>query len=241
MYENNDTPRCQCDPKCMNKPLSGKQPFCEKHAHGKCRRIAPLSGYEPNYDPQKYNATRRTRESHNCFAYAFDHYDIPPENECNEKSCPVPFHQPGRKSGFPKWKHVQGKRCPDLLARLKADVPGVKLAKFSQMCPKGTSKIAFVTDPKEDYHFYRQDSNGLWSHKPGATNVINTDAHGKIIYDPELASRNYSNKGNKINYKHFCSYMCVPRRKHTFKRGGKQQTRRKKTKQRHITLRQKRH
>lgn len=32
-----------------------------------------------------------------------------------------------------------------------------------------------------DYHWYRKDSNGYWSHKPGVTPVVNTDASGNLI------------------------------------------------------------
>jgi len=175
------------------------------------------------------------RESHNCFAYAFDHVEIPPDSECNEDECNTPFHQPGRKSGFPRWSETKGKRCPDLIARLKADIPGLKTIGFTDKCPAGTSKIALGIAPDNcgnemvkrkpcpssrngDYHFWRQDSNGMWSHKPGGTAVTNLDASGRPIYDPALADRNY---GNRLNYKFLCTYLCAPKRqKLTFKRGG---------------------
>ena len=226
--------QCQCDPNCRSQPLPGS-PFCAVHQRS-CPRRSPLTGYEPKYDPAYYNGTRRVRESHNCFAYAFNHVEMPPEAECNEESCVTPFHQPGRKSGYPKWSKSHGKRCPDLLARLKADVPELRTAGFTQRCPAGTSKIALVIAPDKcgnqlerkrpcpeakngDYHFYRQDSNGFWSHKPGATAVTNKDAEGRPIYDPALASRDY---GDRLNYKWFCSYLCAPKRgRLTFKRGGK--------------------
>ena len=58
----------------------------------------------------------------------------------------------------------------------------------------------------------RQDSNGLWSHKPGARNVTNRDASGKRIYDPALADYNYKkNADGYLDYDIFCSYICVPR------------------------------
>lgn len=215
--------QCQCMPSCHGVPLPG-QPFCKKHMHY-CPRKAPLTGNEPLYNPDIYNRTRRIRDSHNCFAYAFNHIEVPPETECNETTCITPFHQPGRKSGFPKWSKVKGKRCPDLMARLYADVPGLTRSTFTRKCPKGSSKIALVVDPQEDYHFYRQDKDGFWSHKPGGTAVKRTDATGRIIYDPALASRNYTRRNNRLNYKEFCGYLCAPRRKHTFKRGGKRCTR----------------
>lgn len=217
-------PRCQCISSCKRIPLPGN-PFCVVHQTS-CPRIAPLSGSEPLYAPEFYNKTRRIRDSHNCFAYAFNHIEVPTGVDCNEQGCFKPFHQPGRKSGFPKWNQVNGKRCPDLLARLYADVPGLKRTTFTRKCPAGMSKIAYVVDPKEDYHFYRQDRDGFWSHKPGATPVKRTDATGRAIYDPELATRNYMDKGGNLNYSKFCGFLCAPRRKTLrFGRGGSRRPR----------------
>lgn len=50
-------------------------------------------------------------------------------------------------------------------------------------CPEGCYKVAFVIDNqyqygdsfKYDYHWYRQNSDGTWSHKPGSTNVTKLD------------------------------------------------------------------
>lgn len=87
----------------------------------------------------------------------------------------------------------------------------MKLTSFTKKCPAHTSKIALVVDADEDYHFFRQDTDGMWSHKPGGTPVTNLDAEGRPIYDPKIASRKYDAKGSKLNYDIFCSYLCVPR------------------------------
>ncbi len=100
-----------------------------------------------------------------------------------------------------------------MLGRLLGDNPTMKMTSFTGKCPAHTSKIAVVVDADEDYHFYRQDTNGYWSHKPGGTPVTNKDADGALIYDPKLANRNYDQKGSKLNYDIFCSYMCIPRDK----------------------------
>ena len=200
----------------------------------KCKRISPLTGREPRYEPNKYNDMNRIRGSHNCFAYAFDYMDIPSEDECTDKKCNINFHQPGIKSGFPKWNKTRGKRCPDLLSRLRGDVHGIQRAEFTERCPPQSSKIALVVSPENDYHFFRQDSNGLWSHKPGALPVTNLDADNRPIYDPALANRHYQSAVNDIDYNQFCTYLCVPKggRPFKFKRGGcgRRQTQRKKGK-----------
>jgi hypothetical protein len=35
-----------------------------------------------------------------------------------------------------------------------------------------------------DYHWYRQDKDGMWSHKPGHSEATNLDGSGNEIYDP---------------------------------------------------------
>jgi hypothetical protein len=99
------------------------------------------------------------------------------------------------------------------------DVPGSTATTFTRQCPKGQRKIAVVADEQEDYHFYRQDADGYWSHKPGATEVIRRDATDRPIYDPQLASRRYPRSG--IDYDQFCSFLCIPATtRHRLKRGG---------------------
>ena len=44
-----------------------------------------------------------------------------------------------------------------------------------------------VSDDEEyirDYHWYRQDRDGTWSHKPGHSYATNKDGSGNVIYDP---------------------------------------------------------
>lgn len=59
--------------------------------------------------------------------------------------------------------------------------------------------VALVIWPQEDFHWYRQDSVGCWSHKPGSTEVRNVDNSGNPIIDPQFCDRG--------PYTDFCSYM----------------------------------
>ena len=222
-------PQCQCSPNCK-KPVLDNSPFCESHQN-KCSRVSPLNGYEPKYEPERWNTKRELRETHNCFAYAMNVHDPKQVKNCLlDKNCNVPFHQPGSASGHPGFRTRKLKTCPDMVARLLGDNPSMKMTTFTAKCPPHTSKIALVVDPDEDYHFFRQDSNGLWSHKPGGTAVTNLDANSKLIYDPALASRNYTVSGSKLNYDTFCAYMCVPRdRPLHLKTGGTRKKRFRKT------------
>lgn len=204
------TLQCQCQPNCKEKPLD-KSPFCKYHQQT-CNRVSPQNGFEPPYEPNRWNGRKELRETHNCFAYAMNIHDPKQVRNCQlVKNCNVPFHQPGSASGHPGFRTRKTKTCPDMIARLLGDNPSMKMTTFTGKCPPHTSKIALVVDPDEDYHFFRQDSNGMWSHKPGGTAVTNLDANDKLIYDPQLASRDYTASGSKLNYDTFCAYMCVPR------------------------------
>lgn len=191
-----------------------KKPFCRKHLTRKCPRISPLTGWEPAYEPERWNRKQEVRETHNCFAYAMNIHDPKQFVACRKtKNCNVPFHQPGSASGHPRFSSQKQKTCSDMVGRLLGDNPNLKLTSFTGKCPARTSKIALVVDADQDYHFFRQDNNGMWSHKPGGTAVTNLDADRRPIYDPKLASRDYNEKGSNLNYDIFCSYLCVPRDK----------------------------
>jgi hypothetical protein len=110
-----------------------------------------MTGSEPDFNPDLYNKNKGLKEALNCFAYGFDYKHLPKKSYCTKDSCPLPFPQPGRASGYPKWSKVNGKRCPDLTARLFGDVPDLKTATFEKRCPKKYSKIALVVDEDEDF------------------------------------------------------------------------------------------
>lgn len=201
--------QCQCSSSCKNKVLYDS-PFCILHKDT-CKRISPLSRFEPDYDPDHWNNNPKIKETHNCFAYAFNINDPKQMEKCNNPNCDVPFHQPGMAAGYSKFKSSKPKTCPNMVARILGDNPKVEMTTFEEKCPAGTSKIALIVDQDEDYHFLRQDSNGYWSHKPGGRKVTNYDASNKLIYDPSLADYNYKKNDGHLNYDNFCGYMCVPR------------------------------
>lgn len=47
--------------------------------------------------------------------------------------------------------------------------------------------ITLVILPGMDFHFFRRDSDGTWSHKPGPRDPINVDNSGRPISDPRTA------------------------------------------------------
>ena len=98
----------------------------------------------------------------------------------------------------------------------------ISVGKFDDPCPHKKYKGAIVVDPGDNpkkghtFHFYRQDKNMRYSHKPGVLPIENIDASGKAIYAPHLADRNYNKRNTKngINYKTFCGYYCIPHNKY---------------------------
>jgi len=152
--------------------------------------------------------------------------------QCDGKvGCQKLFHQPGGTKGLSKrLQEVSGRTCKVVDFLMRKDVPEIKRSSFKARCPVGKSKIALVVHPGEDYHFYRQDADGWWSHKDGSNQVKRYDAEGEAIWNPKTAARDYRPKGSFLNYTDFCGFYCAPRRK-TIKlaRGGSRRRRRSKS------------
>jgi hypothetical protein len=237
--------RCQCLASCPHEALKGEA-FCADHMKF-CPRRAPLSGYEPEYNPGLWNLDKAIRLTHNCFIYALNIIDPRQIKKCKEDpDCDVPFPQPGSVSGWPRFSDKDPKTCPNMIARLLGDNPSLLPSAFELKCPKGTSKIALIVDEDEDYHFLRQDKPkeddsspaklgsaqhqgiargdkgiGYFSQKSGAMPVKDVDARGHKIFDVQLANHNFS-RGEKdpLNYDRFCGYFCVPRDKALYVKSG---------------------
>ncbi len=158
--------------------------------------LSPLSQYEPTYNPNYWNNNKNIKNNNNCYSYSV-----------NNKNHKFGKPQPGY---FARFNHIQNNqyKCAYFFKRILNDIPSVYLTSFKQKCKKGFTKAFFAIDSNKnehDYHFYRQDTNQLWSHKPGTTNVINYDADYKIIKNPYTANRNYS----AYNYDKPCFFFCV--------------------------------
>ena len=87
---------------------------------------------------------------------------------------------------------------------------------FTEKCPPNYYKGEMTIDDGHTYHFYRQDNNGRFSHKPGTLGVEHHDASGFPIWAPHLSDRNYNKekRQNGINYNKHCGYYCVPNNHH---------------------------
>ena len=136
--------------------------------------------------------------------------------QCMDKQpgCSLLYHQPGgTDNSSSELRNAEGRACPVVERLMMRDVPDIRRTTFKKRCGRSQSKIAMVVHPGQDYHFYRQDSDGYWSHKDGANNVKRFDAEGRAIWNPKTAARDYRPNGSYLNYKDFCGFYCVPRRR----------------------------
>lgn len=165
----------------------------------KVNKLSPLSGSEPKYEPNKWNKDK-IAYNHNCYSYLL--------NTISATRSGKP--QPGYFSNFDHIKNSEY-NCKNFYKRLKKDIPSLYLSNYGEKCKKGFYKGFMAIDPKSedpDYHFYRQDSNGYWSHKPGRKKAINYDADKKLIINPYLANRNYK----YFDYSLPCPFFCLNQR-----------------------------
>ena len=71
-------------------------------------------------------------------------------------------------------------------------------------------KVALFANnyPYRDYHWYRQDNYGFWSHKPGSNDVTCLDYDQNRILDPVDCNRK-SIYEESLRYEVFIGYFAV--------------------------------
>ncbi len=92
------------------------------------------------------------------------------------------------------------------------------VASPEKRCAGCSHLVALVISPppsggqpcEADYHWYRLDDTGRWSHKPGPKPATDRDASGNLITNPETADRKYVfGPDYCLDYSIFCTYYCV--------------------------------
>jgi hypothetical protein len=156
-------------------------------------KFSPLSGAETKYEPQKWNHPD-VISSHNCYSYAMGHVI----KKLTDKA------QPGFSSGF-NYINDTNMTCKNFKKRILKDNPGSYIEKFENRCLEGFYKVFLALDVGNDYHWWKEDDNKYWSHKPGATEISNVDGNEQLIKNPLLSSRNFGIR----NYDKPCFYACV--------------------------------
>lgn len=135
----------------------------------------------PVYNPGMWNVPS-VQPYNNCYNYA--------NNQITNT-----FAQPGRATGH----MYTALTCASVQPAAQSDglVPVPNFSRRLAACHGWY--VALVIWPNNDFHWYRQDKVGCWSHKPGSTAVRNVDNSGHQITDPKTCDRG--------PYTVFCSYM----------------------------------
>lgn len=138
----------------------------------------------PRYEPAVWNDADGVQYNNNCYNYS-----------CNIRTGT--YAQPGRASG-----NMYGSiNCAEVGAGAVSDGLVATDCDRGCGCRECCHQVALVVAPGWDYHWYRRDRNGRWSHKPGGTPATNLDNSGNIITDPRTADRGF--------YTVFCGCYCV--------------------------------
>ena len=147
------------------------------------------------YNPTYWNNNATTKNNNNCYNYAMN-------------TVTNTYAQPG--------KATYGTTCNSCcwstdgyvanlaLADLATSSMGLSKTTSAASCPSGQTKIMLaVSTTNQDYHWYRHDVGGGWSHKMGGTEATNQTYYGSgvVITSPDAAA--YA-----IGYNSFHQYFC---------------------------------
>tara|TARA_A100001015_G_scaffold220435_1_gene248061 strand:- start:2346 stop:2885 length:540 start_codon:yes stop_codon:yes gene_type:complete len=163
----------------------------------------------PSWNPQLWNnLDDKDLLITNCYSYAMNIIEKNKDPENNNHKI-----QPGEISN----SKLDNNSCENIIQNIQKDFNfNLNPIGLYDILPCNHYRIAIVLDEKgdyRDYHLYRQDNDGLWSHKQGKGKIKRYDASNNHIKDPKTADRNYStddkNK-DKYNYETFCGYFSVP-------------------------------
>jgi hypothetical protein len=146
------------------------------------------------YEPRKWNDGGTIQKITNCYAYALNLQHNPITGRA------FPMHgqdgfalQPGdlaNVSADPFLLTMNGAYVIGLATMdAKANSGTFENSGKNDQVAKGNWKVALVLAPGRDYHWYRQNDDGTWSHKREEDPVTNRDNSGQIITDPERANR----------------------------------------------------
>lgn len=139
----------------------------------------------PKYEPHRWNDNDGIQFNNNCYNYA-----------TNIRTDT--YAQPGMATGR-YYLDYGGENCPNVTLSALSD--GLRAVGADTSCVGRCHKVALVMDPGWDYHWYRLDENGMWSHKMGPDPATNLDNSDNLIFDPRNADRG--------TYTEFCGFFCV--------------------------------
>jgi len=167
-----------------------------------CKETIPnnlVSTFEPTWDPKPWN-TGRFQTNNSCYNYA--------NNLRSDTSRSGPVAEPG--FGFAGGKPCKTDPCSCGAYTAAAESDGLLAARtfVGEKHVAGEWFVALFVGRGPyvgDSHWYRQDGNGLWSHKPGAQRARNCDEAGRLISNPKDADRWHL--GDKSPAYEFCQFF----------------------------------
>jgi hypothetical protein len=140
----------------------------------------------PEYEPSAWNDADGIQYHNNCYNYG-----------CDLQTGT--YAQPGRASGITLGDDDMA--CGPVTNGATADGLVPVSCEEGCGCSKCWHQVALVISPGWDYHWYRKDRDGRWSHKMAGSAATNLDNSGNIITDPRTADRG--------SYTVFCGCFCV--------------------------------
>lgn len=162
------------------------------------RKLFPIekSDCAPEFAPEKWNGALCL--FNNCLAYAMDdcrkrEHGIDPDPSWTERfEAGLRFPYPGGRFGVTPadvramdnagqlvaWAEMEGM----LAAPQPGARPGYYLVAMALSPAEGNRKLGQA-------HWFRQDADGLWSHKPGYLPACREDFGGRVIKDPRTCDR----------------------------------------------------
>lgn len=164
------------------------------------KRLLPTNGHELAYSPSSWSGY--VQNCCNCYAYALNNQVYPDTNFLWFKQQMGYYKGANYKYSALTETNIYTAVVNDYSAYNEDFDTSLIFQRIGRydVCPAGTYKVALVVS-EEDYHWYRQDADGLWSHKRGLNPVERTDYSGNLIIDPYIADRG--------SYTEFLGYYAV--------------------------------
>ncbi|MFT6387948.1 MAG: hypothetical protein ACJAUP_001320 [Cellvibrionaceae bacterium] len=161
-----------------------------------------------------YGTSVLSAKKTNCYGYA-----VNKAKASDQKNLGHDLH-PGELAGREYWDHDAPALEPDREKYLELDLPA-RSATIKNVLTKalkdglrlepipGGYPVYFSLAP-DDYHWYRQDDTGYWSHKPGPNDVRNKDGDGNLSDNLITNPINANRKHGYTNYDKGGCFLWVP-------------------------------
>lgn len=190
--------------------------------HGEYVNIQ-TSGSEINYNPAIWNNDEETREINNCYSYALNYLTDSHINP-GESGCGYYSRVHDTSNGLLTYltesnifNMVTYDSYPNILSTYGFEFSRVEKYENVQA---GSYRVMLAFDLESsihDYHWYRQNPDGSWSHKPAEGEVRDFDFDGNPIFDPQFCNRKSSaciiaemnNDAPDFNYSTFVGFYSV--------------------------------